>query len=299
MNGRTQASALAPAIIAPLLFGLGAIASKALLSDIPPVMLAGLLYLASGLGLGASRLLRPRASSMAGSPLERADMHWLAGAIFFGGAVGPVLLMLGLIRTSASAASLLLNLETAFTACLAWAIFGERAHGRLILAIICMLAGGIVLSWPDADATANAQWYGGLLVAAACLAWGIDNNLSQRISGKDPVAIAALKGLVAGSVNVGLALAAGNRLPAPTLLAKAGIVGFLSYGVSLVCFILSLRRLGSARTSLYFALAPFFGATFGLFFLHEPMTIRLGIGAVLMASAALFGLHAPEVRGLS
>lgn len=293
MNSRTPAAALAPAIIAPLLFGLGAIASKTLLSDIQPVMLAGILYLASGIGLGAVWLLRPRASSMAGSPLERADLPWLAGAILCGGAVGPILLMLGLVRTSASAASLLLNLETAFTACLAWAVFGERASKRLVLGIVFVSAGGIVLSWPDAGSIADARWYGGLLVAAACLAWGIDNNLSQRISGKDPVTIAALKGLVAGSVNVGLALAAGDRLPTTALLAKAGIVGLLSYGVSLVCFILSLRLLGSARTSLYFALAPFFGASAGIFFLHEPLTIRLGLGAVLMAAAALFGLHTP------
>lgn len=292
MSSRTPVLSLAPAIISPLLFGFGAIASKALLSDIPPVMLAGILYLASGLGLGAVWLLRPRDSAMAGAPLERTDLPWLAGAIVCGGAVGPVLLMLGLVRTSASAASLLLNLETAFTACLAWAVFGERASKRLVFGIVFVLAGGVVLSWPDAGSIADSRAYGNLLIAAACLAWGVDNNLSQRISGKDPVTIAALKGLAAGSVNVGLALAAGDRLPAPALLAKAGIVGFLSYGVSLVFFILSLRRLGSARTSLYFALAPFFGAAAGMLFLHEPMTIRLGFGAALMA-AAMFGLRTP------
>lgn len=288
---RTTAAALAPAIIAPLLFGLGATASKALLADIPPLMLAGILYLSSGLGLGAVWLLRPRAGAMAGAPLERADLPWLAGAILCGGAVGPVLLMLGLVRTSASAASLLLNLETAFTAGLAWLVFSERASKRLVVAVVLVLAGGVVLSWPGSGAVADARWHGSLLVAAACLAWGVDNNLSQRISGKDPVTIAALKGLAAGSVNVGLALAAGDRLPAPSLLMKAGVVGLLSYGVSLVCFLLSLRRLGSARTGLYFALAPFFGAAAGILFLHEPMTLQLGLGAALMAAAALIGLQ--------
>jgi drug/metabolite transporter (DMT)-like permease len=256
-------------------------------------MLAGILYLASGLGLGAVWLVRPRTSAMAGSPLERADLPWLTGAILCGGAVGPVLLMLGLVRTSATAASLLLNLETAFTASLAWAVFGERASRRLVLGIVLVLAGGVVLSWPDSGSIADSRWYGSLLIAAACLAWGVDNNLSQRISGKDPVTIATLKGLAAGSVNVVLALAAGDRLPAPSLLAKASLIGLLSYGVSLVCFILSLRRLGSARTSLYFALAPFFGATAGILYLHEPMSTRLGLGAILMAAAALFGLRTP------
>ncbi len=177
--------------------------------------------------------------------------------------------MLGLARTSASAASLLLNLETAFTACLAWAIFGERATTRLALGIALVLFGGAVLSWPNASFIADAHWHGSLLIAAACLAWGFDNNLSQRISDKDPVSIAAIKGLFAGPVNIGLALAAGARISTPVLLAKAGLVGFLCYGLSLVCFMLSLRRLGSARTSLYFALAPFFGAAAGILFLHD------------------------------
>lgn len=291
VNSRPTVSDLAPALVAPLLFGLGATASKALLADIPPLMLAGILYLASGLGLGAVWLLRPRAGGMAGAPLERADMPWLAGAILCGGALGPVLLMLGLVKTSASAASLLLNLETAFTAGLAWLAFGERASKRLVLAVALVLAGGVVLSWPEPGAIADARWHGSLLVAAACLAWGVDNNLSQRISGKDPVTIAALKGLVAGSVNVALAFAAGDRLPEASLLVRAGVVGFLSYGVSLVCFILSLRRVGSARTGLYFALAPFFGAAAGILLLHEPMTVRLGLGAALMAAAALFALR--------
>ncbi len=292
MNSRIPIAALAPALIAPFLFGLGAVASKLLLSDIPPVLLAGILYLGSGLGLGAVWLLRPRTAAMTGSPLERADLPWLSGAILCGGAIGPVLLMLGLARTSASAASLLLNLETAFTASLAWAIFGERATTRLALGIVLVLIGGAVLSWPSGGSIADAHWHGSLLVAAACLAWGFDNNLSQRISGKDPVSIAALKGLVAGSVNVTLALIAGAHFPTPLLLAMAGLVGFLSYGVSLVCFILSLRHMGSARTGLYFALAPFFGATAGIIFLHDPISVQLGLGAALMAAAAFFGLQA-------
>ncbi|MDE2142814.1 MAG: DMT family transporter [Elusimicrobia bacterium] len=285
---------LIPALLAPLLFGLGAVASKALLTDVPPVLLAGLLYLGSGLGLGTVWLLRPRASPLAGAPPARADFPWLAGAILCGGVAGPVLLMMGLARTSASAGSLLLNLETAFTAVLAWSFFGERASGKLAAGIGLVLLGGAVLSWPEPGLLAESRWQGSLLIAAACLAWGLDNNLSQRISGKDPVVIAALKGLVAGAVNVGLAAAAGARWPGIIPVAKAGLVGFLSYGVSLVCFILSLRKLGSARTSLYFALAPFIGAAFGIAFLHEPMTVRLALGAGLMAAAAFLGLQPPS-----
>jgi drug/metabolite transporter (DMT)-like permease len=293
---RPTAVAIAPALIAPLLFGLGAVASKALLTDISPVLLAGLLYLGSGLGLGAVWLLRPRSSGLAGQPLERADLPWLSGAIICGGVAGPVLLMLGLVRTPASAASLLLNLETAFTALLAWSLFGEKGTARLVCGIALVLAGGAVLSWPERGATAHGHWAGSLLVAAACLAWGLDNYLSQRISAKDPVSIAAIKGLVAGIVNASLALASGASIPAPALLMKAALLGFLSYGVSLVCFILSLRRIGSARTGLYFALAPFFGAVAGLLFLREPFTARLALAAGLMAAGAVLGLIAPSAR---
>ncbi len=287
---------LLPALLAPLLFGLGAVASKALLTDIPPILLAGLLYLGSGLGLGAVWLLRPQGLRWAGAPLERADLPWLAGAVLCGGIIGPVLFMLGLVKTSSSAASLLLNLETAFTASLAWALFGEKATARLGLGIVLVLIGGAFLVWPEGGALTSERWHGGLLIAAACLAWGLDNNLSQRISAKDPVTIAAIKGLAAGLVNTGLALGAGALLPAPSLLAKAGLVGLLSYGVSLVCFILSLRRLGSARTGLYFALAPFFGTAAGVLFLREPLSLQLAIAAAFMAAAAWYGLQAPGDR---
>ena len=293
-NRRGQFATLAPALAAPLLFGLGTVASKPLLSDMPPALLAGVLYLGAGLGLGAARLMRPRAAAAAGTALKRADLPWLAGATVCGGVIGPLLLMLGLAGTAASVASLLLILETAFTACLAWTVFGERATARLALGIVLALVGGAALSWPDASSVANARWHGSALVAAACLAWGFDNNLSQRISSKDPVSIAAIKGLVAGSMNVALAVVVGTRMPAPILLAEAGLLGFLSYGVSLVCFILSLRRLGSARTSLYFALAPFFGAAAGILFLHDPVSPRLALGGGFMAAAALFGLQAPS-----
>jgi drug/metabolite transporter (DMT)-like permease len=279
-----------PALLAPLLFGLGTAAAKGLLADIPPVLLAGILYLGSGLGLGLVWLLRGRTKV----PLQRADIPWLAGAILCGGVAGPVLMMSGLARTSASAASLLLNLEASFTALLAWTLFKERANTRLAGGLALALAGAAVLSWPESGSWAETRWQGSLLIVAACLAWGLDNNLSQRISDKDPVSIAAIKGLVAGVVNCAFAFAAGALVPGPMLLGKAGLLGFLSYGVSLVCFILSLRRLGSARTGLFFSLAPFFGAAAGVLFLHEPLSPQLMIGAAFMAAGTGLALSAPS-----
>lgn len=278
-----------PALLAPLLFGLGTAAAKGLLADVPPVLLAGLLYLGSGLGLALVWLVRPGR----GAALGVSDLPWLAGAILAGGVAGPVLMMTGLDRTSASAASLLLNLEMSFTALLAWTVFGERATPRLGAGLALALLGAAALSWPESG-WGEARWQGSLLIAAACLAWGLDNNLSQRISGKDPVAIAALKGLAAGAVNCAWALGAGAALPRASLLGKAAALGFLSYGVSLVCFILSLRRLGSARTGLFFGLAPFFGAAAGILFLGEAVTPRLLLGAAFMAAGAALALSSPS-----
>lgn len=285
-------SRLWPALLAPLLFGLGTAAAKGLLADIPPVLLAGLLYLGSGLGLGLVWLARRNR----GAALSREDLPWLAGAIAAGGVAGPVLMMTGLARTSASAASLLLNLEMSFTALLAWTLFGERATVRLAGGLALALLGACALSWPEAGAWSEVRWQGSALIAAACLAWGLDNNLSQRISGKDPVSIAALKGLAAGAVNCAWAFAAGAAPPNTALVGEAAVLGFLSYGVSLVCFILSLRRLGSARTGLFFGLAPFFGAAAGILLLGEAVTPRLVLGALLMAAGAGLALASPPAE---
>ena len=188
--------------------------------------------------------------------------------------------MLGLVRTPASGASLLLNLEGVFTALLAWTIFRENVDRRIAAGMVAIAAGGTLLAWQG-----HASW-GGLLgpaaIAAACLAWGLDNNLTQRVSGGDPVQVAMIKGLVAGSVNTAVAFALGARVPAFGPTAAALLVGFLSYGISLVLFVLALRHLGTARTGAYFSTAPFVGAVLSLVVYRERPTTALLIAAVLM-----------------
>jgi drug/metabolite transporter (DMT)-like permease len=190
--------------------------------------------------------------------LERGEWRWLAGAVISGGMLGPVLLMLGLSAMPASAAALLLNAEAVFTAVLAWFAFNENFDRRVALGMAALVAGAVALSWPrDADFT--TAWPA-LCVLAACLAWAIDNNLTRKVSLADASYIVMVKGLVAGATNLALALVAGASLPPPGTVASAGVLGFASYGVSLVLFVLGLRNLGAARTGAHFSVAPFFGA---------------------------------------
>jgi len=238
------------ALVSAALFGASTPFAKLLIGRIDPWMLAGLLYAASGLGLLALTALRHglRLRSHE-APLRRADLHWLAGVVLFGGVAGPVLLMLGLAATTASAASLLLNLEGLATMAIAWIVFRENVDRRLLLGAFAIVAGAALLSWRGTTSFQGS----GMLIAAACLCWGIDNNLTRKLSSADPVQIAMLKGLVAGAVNLALALAQGAAPPLPGTLAAVALVGFLGYGVSLALFILGLRHLGTARTGAYFS----------------------------------------------
>ena len=269
------------ALAAAVLFGASAPLAKLLLDQTSPQLLAGLVYLGSGIGLDLV-WLRKRQSSEAAreTPLTRRDIPWLAGAIVFGGMLGPVLLMIGLTRTPASAASLLLNLEGVFTALLAWFVFRENFDRRIALGMLAIVAGGMALSWEGRVSWGGVA--GPLAVAGACLCWGIDNNLTQKISAGDPVQIAMVKGIVAGSVNTIIAFLLGAGSPAAPRVLAALVLGFLSYGVSLVFFVLALRQLGTARTGAYFSTAPFVGAVLSLAIYRERPTILLMVAAVLM-----------------
>lgn len=268
------------ALLAAALFGAGTPVAKWLMADISPWMLAALLYLGSGVGLlflrltGALRLVAP-------ARLAPGDWRWLAGAVLAGGVAGPVLLMTGLERMPASGASLLLNAEGVFTALLAWFVFRENFDRRIALGMLAIVAGALVLSWPG-EARFGAT-LPALAVLGACLAWAIDNNLTRKVALADATWIAMVKGLVAGSVNLSIALLLGAAVPSPGTFAAAGLVGLLSYGTSLTLFVIALRHLGTARTGAYFSVAPFFGALLAILWLEEPVTQDLLIAGALMA----------------
>ena len=277
------------ALGAAALFGLSTPIAKPLATQVPPLLLAGLLYLGSGLGLavllsgrallGRERIVWPRGVSLV----------WLLGATAFGGALGPFLLMYGLRVTDAASASLILNLEGVFTALLAWFAFKENFDRRIAVGMALIVAGGMVLSTGPALRAGGVA--GPMAIAGACLAWAVDNNLTRKVAINDAMMIACIKGLIAGAVSVGLALQYGARMATGALLVRAGLLGFVSYGLSLTLFVLALRRLGTARTGAYFSVAPFVGAVLAVA-LGAPLTGSLWIAGLFMAAGVW--LHLSE-----
>ena len=274
------------ALCAALLFGASTPLAKLLVGVASPWLLAGLLYLGSGLGLAAVSYFRRTPAPR----LARDEVLALAGAIAAGGVVGPALLMWALSRMPASAAALLLNAEAVFTALIAWFVFKENFDRRIALGMLLIVAGAIALSSPSEAGIDRAM--PAFAVLAACLAWAVDNNLTRKVSLADPRTVAMLKGLAAGATNTGLALVAGASLPRLPILGAALLVGWLGYGVSLALFVVALRELGTARTAAYFSTAPFAGALLAVLLLGESVTVTLFVAGALMAAGVW--LHISE-----
>ncbi len=290
------------ALLAAALFGASTPLAKLLGAQMAPTLLAGLLYAGSGIGLCACllwravRQRRQTPAARAGQQVARLrgrDIGWLAGAIAAGGVAGPLLLLAGLASMPASNAALLLNLEGVFTALLAWFAFHENFDRRILLGMTAIVAAGLLLSWGAGVQASLAP--GALAIVGACLCWALDNNLTRKVAAADAVQIAAWKGIVAGSVNLGASMVIGVAWPAPSLAVAAGVLGFCGYGVSLVLFVLALRGLGSARTGAYFSVAPFIGAAIAIVLLHEATDLRFWLAGVLMGIG--LWLHLTERHG--
>lgn len=277
------------ALCAAALFGASTPFAKQLVGDISPLVLAGLLYAGSGAGLACLYTVR-RLAGVKIASLARTDLPWLGGAVFFGGVIAPVLLLYGLASTPASTASLLLNLESVLTAVLAWYAFKENFDRRIAFGMWCIVGGSVILSW-NGFAADGSPW-GPIAIAAACLCWGIDNNLTRKVSASDAVQIAGLKGLTAGAVNLIIAWMLDAPLPALPAAASAALLGFVGYGLSLVLFVMALRQLGTARSGAYFSMAPFVGAAISLFLLNERAGPVFWVAGLMMAAG--LWLHLTE-----
>ncbi|HWS76269.1 MAG TPA: EamA family transporter [Quisquiliibacterium sp.] len=297
-----HAASAFPALAAALLFGASTPIAKLLVGDVAPLLVAGLFYLGSGIGLAVVLAVR-RATARApdatvSTRIPAADWPWLAVAVVFGGLLGPAMLMSGLARTDAASASLLLNVEGVLTAVLAWVVFRENADRRIVLGMAAIVAGGVLLAWEPGAASLSV---GALLVLGACLCWAVDNNLTRKVSTNDAVLIACVKGLVAGAGNTLLALSGGASLPALSTVAVAGAVGFLGYGVSLALFVVGLRTLGTTRAGAYFSVAPLFGVALSLAIwprVPEPLfwlaAALMGVGLWLHLSERHDHVHTHE-----
>lgn len=222
--------------------------------------------------------------------MKRPDLPWFAGAVLSGGAIGPLLLMLGLQATPSATASLLLNLEGVLTAGLAWFVFKENFDRRIFLGMLLIVLASITLTFQPL--TELGEMWGMAAIAGACLCWAIDNNLTRKVSASDALQIACIKGLFAGTLNILVAFAWGVPMPETGQALLAMAVGFAGYGVSLVFFVLALRHLGTARTGAYFSMAPFVGAIASLIFLGESTGVYFWLAFALMAMG--IALHLSE-----
>lgn len=276
----SQRNGILLALSSAILFGAGTPLAKLLLAGMGPTTLAGLLYCGAGAGMalaltGRALLKLPRTEA----PLTRADWPWLAGVVIAGGVVGPILLMLGLRTTAAASAALLLNLESLLTLLIAWLAFHENVDRRVGLGALAILGGAVLLSW---QGRFGGWQLGALAVVGACLAWAVDNNLTRKLANADPIDIVLVKGWVAGPVSLAIAVLIGERLPTIGFIVAAGVLGAITYGGSLIAFVLALRALGTARTGAYFATAPFLGAALSVLLLEEPLTWPLIAAGGLM-----------------
>jgi drug/metabolite transporter (DMT)-like permease len=283
------------AILAATLFGASPPLAKLLLGEIHPIPLAGFIYLGSGIGLllwfGIAGLL---SISSAEPKLTYPDLPWLAAAILAGGILAPIILMYSLRATPASTASLLLNFEAAATAVMAGLVFREAIGARIWMAIGCITISTILLS-----INLGGEWgfsMGAVGIIIACLLWGADNNLIRNIAGKDPLVIVTIKGLGAGTFTLLLALVLGIKFPALPTVFACMLLGLLSYGLSIVLFILAMRGIGAARTAALFGTAPFVGVILSFLIFHEPVGMLFYAGLLLMILGALLLLGEKHIH---
>jgi drug/metabolite transporter (DMT)-like permease len=282
---RNSITPIIQALLAALLFGASAPISKLFLGEIEPIPLAAFLYLGSGMGLFIVQIFqRNNQKTNNEAPIKRSDLGWLVGAIIAGGVVAPIILLFGLRNTPGATASLLLNFEGVATTLIAALVFREAVSRRVWWAILAITVASIFLS-----ITPNDEWgisLGAIGVLAACVFWGIDNNFTRNISSKNPVSIVMVKGFVAGSFSLLLALILGNQIPDWEIILKAMLLGSLSYGASITLFIRAMRGLGAARTSALFGTAPLTGVALSFLLLQESVNTMFLFALPLMILGA-------------
>ncbi len=274
------------ALLAAALYAISTPVSKLLLQDVAPTMMAGLLYLGAGIGMFLLGLVRRGVKALPQeSHLTRRDLPYTVGMVLLDIAA-PICLMVGLTRTTSANASLLNNFEIVATALIALMVFGEKISRRLWLAIGLITLSSMILSFEDAASLDFS--FGSLFVLAACVCWGFENNCTRMMSASDPLEIVVIKGFGSGLGSLVLALALGEPLPPLRVLPVVLGLGFVAYGLSIFFYVYAQRRLGAAKTSAYYAVAPFIGVLLSRLILKEAFTQVFLIALAIMMAGAYF-----------
>ena len=274
------------AILAAALYALNSPVSKLLLADTPPTMMAAFLYLGAGAGMAAlGWLMKDTKISRREQKLSRRDLPYTIGMVVLDIAA-PIFLMIGLARTTAAHASLLNNFEIVATSIIAMAIFKERISARLWLAIGLITLSSILLSVDDIGSFRFSA--GSLFVLLACVCWGLENNCTRMLSRSDPMEIVVVKGLGSGTGSLILGLAIGEALPSLKSILLILLLGFVAHGLSIYFYVSAQRYLGAAKTSAYYAVAPFIGVLLSfLIFRSLPGPLFFTALAVMLAGTWL------------
>ena len=280
----TVRAGIASAILAAALYAINAPFSKLLLNYMPSTLMAGFLYLGAGLGMGLIALARKlRGSVGREAPITKAELPYTVAMILLDIAA-PIFLLLGLSYTTAASASLLNNFEIVATALIALAVFQERISPRLWLGILCVTLSCALLSIGDVGSLQFSA--GSLFILLACVCWGVENNCTRRLSEKDPLQIVLLKGIFSGLGSVIIGLCLGERVTALWSILAVLAVGFVAYGLSIFFYVYAQRNLGAARTSAYYAIAPFIGTLLSLLIFKEipNATYLVALGVMILGA---------------
>ena len=284
-NGKMK-RAVAFAILAAALYALNAPASKLLLRNAPPTMMAGFLYLGAGLGMALMGLVRHQIGrGKQEMRLTKKDLPFTLGMVALDIAA-PIFLMIGLTHTTAANASLLNNFEIVATSLIALLIFREKIGKRLWIAIGLITLSSILLSVEDAGSFQFSV--GSLFVLAGCVCWGLENNCTRCLSRSDPLEIVVIKGFGSGIGSVIIGFVIGESLPGWVDILKILLLGFVAYGLSIYFYVYAQRDLGAAKTSAYYAVAPFIGVLLSFIIFREmPGTLFFVALAVMIAGTWL------------
>ncbi len=282
----TNAKAVFFALLAACLYALNAPASKLLLQKIPPTMMASLLYLGAGLGLSIVALFQKKAAlNTREKSLSRTDMPFVVAMVLLDVAA-PIFLMTGLMFTTSASAALLNNFEIVATSLVALFVFKEMISPKLWVGILLVTLASLVLSFEDLSSLRFSK--GSVLVLLACVCWGFENNCTRKLSVKNPLQIVIIKGFCSGSVSLIIALLKGERITSFGFVPLALVLGFFAYGLSIFFYIYAQRDLGAAKTSSYYAVAPFVSSAISLLIFRQVPSVSFIIAVAIMIAGTCF-----------